>query len=252
MELGASASSIFGSPSASDILFVGVAEKSSPAQEAAISTIESHKREINRIRGYKLQLNTTEKQQLARIQTQIQEINVRINDGLARPDELDDRKDLFTDADRIIGKPIVEAEADEELAELAGAIEALLKPNLDNGRQAQVDRLERLKANFEAKITENPDNRTVAKQLQSVSLLISRLSPLRQVSQLSPAETRAYDDLVELVNERAGAKVELTVKEATRVAALQRSVSELQALLPEDFSQGPTSAEVARAYVRLS
>ena len=62
----------------------------------------------------------------------------------------------------------------------------------------------------------------------------------------------SYDDLVALVNERAGAKVELTVKEATKVAALQRSISELQSVLPPDSSGQPTAADVSRAYAPLS
>ena len=252
MDIGASASSIFGSTSATDVLFVGVAESTSPAQETARVTIESQKREINRIRGYKLQLSLTEKQQLARIQVEIQEINQKVNDGTARQDELDDRKELFNDADRIIGKPIVDAEADEVLAELAGGLEELLKPKLNNALAQQVERLERLKLTLEAKVVESPDNRTAAQQFQSAVATLARLSPLRDVAQLSVAETQVYDDLVEQINERAEAKVELQSRDAIRVAELQSSIARLEALLPADLSQQPSSADVARAYVRLS
>lgn len=251
MEIGASASSIFGSASGADILSVGVSAGVTPAQEAAQSTITAHQREINRIRGYKLQLTVAEKQKLAGLQVEIQEITQRVNQGIARLDELDTRTELYNEADRIIGKPIIDADADEELAELAGGLDALLEPKLDRARAKQVERLERYQDTLESRLTENPENRTVLQQLQSVSRLIAQQKPLRSVSELTPAEARAYDELVELVNERAGAKVELTVKEAKRVEELQRSISDLEALQPADIAQQPTPGQVARAYARL-
>ena len=259
MEIGVKATAIFGETAAAfgkasgqDLLAVGAASGGSSVQEAALTTIESHKREINRIRGYKLQLTVAEKQRLARIQVQIQEIDQRASDGLARADEFDTRKELLDDADRIIGKPIVDADADEELAELAGAIEALLQPKLDKARAQQVERLERIRDGLEERLLGNPGNRTLAQQCQSAANLVATLKPLREVAELSRAEARAYDDLVELVNARAGAKVELKAKDAIKVAELQSSISQLQAALPPDTTQQPTSADVARAYVRLS
>jgi len=261
MEIGASASSIFGNvssssifgdASASSIIGAGQSSGAGSVQEVAQTTVEAHRREINRIRGYKLQLTPSESQKLAKLQVRIQEIEGRVSAGTARADELDERKELFNEADRIIGKPIVDAEADEELAELASGIETLLLPKLPKAQADRVELLERLSANYEDKVVANPDNRTARQQLQTVTRLIAELQPRRPVSELSKAEVRSYDDLVQLVNERAGAKVELTAKEAIKVAALQRSISDLQSALPPDNSQQPSAAAVSRAYVRLS
>lgn len=261
MQIGASASSIFGNISSSSLFgdasassIIGAGQSSGPGSvgQVAQTTVEAHKREINRIRGYKLQLTPSDNQKLAKLQVRIQQIEARVGDGTARADELDERQELFKEADRIIGKPIVDADADEELAELASGIETLLLPKLPKAQADRVALLERLNTTYEDKVIANPDNRTARQQLQTVTRLIAELQPRRPVTELSKAEARSYDDLVALVNERAGAKVELTVKEATKVAALQRSISELQAVLPPDSSGQPTAADVSRAYARLS
>jgi len=242
---------IFGPASADALLSVGKSGAPTPEQKTAQVTIEAHKREINRIRGYKLQLTPAENQKLSKLQGKIQEINSRAAAGIARPDELEDRAELFREADRIIGKPTVDVEADLTLANLNEQIEALLQPKLDKATARRIESLERIKGQFEDRVAENPKNRTNLSQLQSISRIISELKPLRSVSQLSPAERKDYDALVEQVNAQAGAKIELTSKEAIRVADLQRSISELQSQLPPDASQQPTASAVARAYVRL-
>ena len=244
-------SSIFGPASADALLSVGKSAAPTPEQQTAQTTIESHKREINRIRGYKLQLTQAETLKLGKIQQQIQEIEAKASAGTARRDELEDRAELFREADKIIGKPTVDVEADTVLVNLNEAIDNLLQPKLDKATANRVESLERIKSKFEDRVADNPDNRTNLSQLQSISRIINELKPLRAVSQLSPGERKTYDDLVERVNEQAGAKIELSVKEALRVADLQRSISDLQSQLPPDASQQPTAQAVARAYVRL-
>ena len=231
---------------------VGKSAGATPAQQSAQSTITAQKREINRIRGYKLQLTPAENQQLSKIQQKIQEIGARAAQGIARADEFEDRAELFRQADEIIGKPTVDVEADTVLAKLNAAIETLLQPKLSKAVANRVETLERIKSTFEDKIADNPESRTNLSQLQSISRIITELKPLRPVSQLSQAERKTYDDLVQQVNDHAGAKIELSSKEAIRVADLQRSISELSSQLPPDASQQPTAAAVARAYVRLS
>ena len=259
MEIGASpsavfgnlsANSIFGSPSAESVFAAG-SSGSDQAGEIALVTIEAHRREINRIRGYKLQLTVPEKQQLAQIQVEVQEIQQRISSGTARDDELDDRKELLAEADRIIGKPTVDVEADQTLADLAGAIQTLLQPKLDPQKAKTVERLERIKDNLEAKLTANPESKTLLAQFQSAFKVLSDLAPLRDVKSLSQAEQRAYDLAVEAVNEHVGVKIELTAKEAIRVAELDASISQLQSLVPDTTGQ-PTASAVAQAYVRLA
>ncbi len=252
MEIGNSSSSGIQFASGADLFGIGAPGAASQVQEAATSTIEAQKREVNRIRGYKLQLSVAEKQKLAQIQVEIQEINQRAVDGLARPDELEDRIDLFAEADRIIGKPTVDLEADEVLADLAGVLDTLLQPRLDPARAKQVARIERVKDNLEARLNESPENRTLLQQFQSTLRIIAQLKPLRNVKELSPAEARAYDLAVEAVNDHVGVKIELSVKETRRVNDLENSIAQLQTLLPPDFSQRPTAAAVSRAYVRLA
>jgi len=234
------------------LLSIGKSAGATPEQETAQATITAQRREINRIRGYKLQLTPAENQKLSQIQQKIQQIESRASQGIARPDEFKDRAELFKEADRIIGKPTVDVEADTVLANLNAKIEALLQPKLDKALARRVESLERIKSNFEDKIAENPESRTNLSQLQSISRVIKELKPLREVSQLSQAERREYDDLVEQVNAHAGAKIELSSKEAIKVAELQRSISQLSSQLPPDASSQPTAAAVARAYVRLA
>ena len=234
------------------MLSVGKSAGATPQQQTAQATITAQKREINRIRGYKLQLTPAENQKLSEIQQKIQQIGTRASQGIARPDEFKDRAELFREADRIIGKPTIDVEADTALAKLNAEIEALLQPKLSKAVAKRVESLERIKSNFEDRIADNPESRTNLAQLQSLSRIITELKPLREVSQLSQAERRQYDDLVEQVNEHAGAKIELSSKEAIKVAELQRSISQLSSQLPPDASTQPTAAAVARAYVRLA
>lgn len=234
------------------MLSIGKSAGATPEQETAQATITAQRREINRIRGYKLQLTPAENQKLSQIQQKIQEIGSRAAQGIARPDEFEDRAELFREADRIIGKPTVDVEADTVLADLNAKIEALLQPKLPKAVAQRVESLERIKSSYEDKIAENPDSRTNIAQIQSLSRIITELKPLREVSELSQAERREYDELVQQVNDHAGAKIELTSKEAIKVAALQSSISQLSSQLPPDASTQPTAAAVARAYVRLA
>ena len=251
MEIGAKATDVFGSPRVESIFAVGVTAAPTPQQETARVSIIAQKREINRIYGYKLQLTPAENQRLAEIQEEVLEIERKASQGTARVDELDDRIELLAEADEIIGKPVVDVEADDTLAEYSQAVETLLHPKLDPTQLAQVERLERVKATIEENLGDNPESPTLLAQFQSVSALIDNLTPPRPVSALSKTERDLYDDLAELINDHVGVKLQLNAKEMIRVAELERSILQLQELLPPDISQQPTPQSVSLAYARL-
>lgn len=252
MEIGAKASDVFGSPKIESVFSAGQSAPPSPQQETARVAIIAQKREINRIHGYKLQLTPAETKRLTDIQDEIIEIERKASAGTARADELDDRLELLKEADEIIGKPTVDIEADDTLAEFAQAVDTLLQPKLDPTTLARVESLERVKATIEESLNKNPESATLLSQFQSVSAVIDNLTTPRLISSLSASERRMYDDLTELINEHTGEKIQLTAKEAIRVAELEKSILQLQELLPADAGQQPSSQAVARAYARLA
>lgn len=257
MEIGSSAfnffkrdaaESLFGSTSADTIIGAGLAGSNSSAQNALTMTIAA-KREINRIRGYKIELTLSEKQRLLDLQEKIKKIDVKINDGTVRPDELDDRIAFRDEADRIIGKPIVDVEADETLKEYNNLKLAILQPRLDPTLRKRIEFMERYKDTLEKELSFNPDRLSLQRAFRGIASQIDRLNPLRSPAQLRGQEIKAYDDIVELINNHAGAKVELTVAESRRVEALQKAISDFQSQVP-DLSQ-PTPQQAARAYTAL-
>lgn len=247
----ANAESLFGSASAQDVIAAGAAASGTSDQQSAQVIIKAHKREINRIHGYKLDLTPSELQRLRDLQEDIQEIQSKAAAGTVRQDELDDRIEFLEEADRILGKPIVDVEADETLAEYNNLRVSLLEPKLDGSRAKRVAFIERFKASLEAQINENPERHSLQLQFQSIDRQLKALKPLRSPTQLSKAESKAYDDIVGLINDHAGVKIELTVAEWTKVEALESSITKFQANLGPDPSQQPTAQAVANAYTAL-
>ena len=222
MEIGAKPTDLFGSPSVESMFTAGQSGGATPEQETARITIQAYQREINRIRGYKLELTPAENQRLRKIQEQVQQIKQKASLGTVRQDELDDR-----------------------LGELAGILEALLEPKLNPAVK------KRVKATVEERLTDNSTNATLRRQFQNVTAQIASIMTPRPITALSTAERNSYDDLAELINDAAGAKIQLTAKEARRVAELEESIISLQGQLGADPSQQPTAAAVSRAYTRL-
>ena len=251
MDINSAVSSIFGSGSAVTIFAANVTAGTTPAQQAAKTTIDSAKQEINRIRGYKLQLTPAEKGQLSKIQEKIQDINKKAAAGTVRQDELDDRAEYYLEADTIIGKPSSDVESDEILEAFRNKIDELLAPRLDRARANRLETLEKLKANLEEQISDNPKNRTAQLRFQNVSRQVSELTPSRPVHELSQSERVEYDNLVEQVNEYAGAKLVLNARDSIRVYNLEKTIQEMEGSLPPDPAGQPTSASVARAYARF-
>lgn len=197
----------------------------------ARATIDASQRQINRIRGYKIELSPANNAQLLKIQEEIQEIERKAAAGTVRSDELEDRLELFDDANRIIGKPVVDIEGDETLAQLSAGLDLIVKPNLPRAVQDRVDSLVRIKNTLEERLFKNPDSQTLKSQFQAISGLIQELTPPRPVESLSAAERREYDEQVELINAYAGAKVELQSDELIKVNKLQRTIGSMQKFL---------------------
>ncbi len=250
--LPATAESFFGSTSAESIISAGQSASGTGDQQSAKIIITAHKREINRIRGYKLDLTPADLQKLSKLQVKIQGIEAKAAAGTARADELDDRLEFLKEADLIIGKPIVDIEADDTLAEFNALKVALLEPKLDNATAKRVAFLQRFKDTIEQQINEDPERFSLQLKFQSVSGILNGLNPLRSPSQLSKAESKTYDDIVELINNHTGVKIELTAEESRKVAALESSIATFQGSLGPDPSQQPSAQAVANAYVALT
>lgn len=244
---------LFGSSSATSIFAVGLSASSNttPQQQIAQTTIDSSEREIKRIRGYKEQLTPAENQRLFKIQERIHEIETKATEGTIRPDEVEERSELYLEADAIIGKPSADVENDATLADYSSQIEELLAPKLNPSNAARLKRLENYRTSLQNSIADGDDTATTRNRLQGVIKQINDVNVPREVHTLSVSEQKQYDELVELVNNHAGAKLVLNAKESKRVYDLQQSISQLSSLLPADTSGQPTAAAVARAYTRL-
>ena len=248
----ASATDFFGGAPTESIFSAGIGAGASDSDIAAREIIASNEREINRIRGYKVQLTPTDNQRLKVLRTKIIELNEKANSATATELDFDKRKEFLAEADRILGKPSADVETDDILATLRKKIDDLLAPNLNPAVEKRVAVLEKLKSSFETQIARNIKSKTPQLQLQNVQRQIINLTPPRNVNELSKGEQREYNQLAELVNKHVGDKLVLGTREAIRVAELQTSINELKSSLPADTSGGPSAAAVARAYVRLA
>ncbi len=249
----AKATDFFGGRTADSVFSIGVSGGgATDSQLAAKAIIASNEREINRIRGYKVQLTPSDNQRLRVLRDKILTINERATNATASGKDFEDRIKYLAEADKILGKPSADIEADDILATLRKKIDDLLAPKLSPAVERRVKTLETLKASFEAKVARNVENRTPQLQLQNVTRQILKLTPARSISQLSVAEKREYDELARLTNLHVGDKLVLNSREAIRVADLQTSINSLKASLPPDTSGQPTAAAVARAYTRLA
>lgn len=241
--------SVFGASDASSFFAIGLSRGATEEQQAAKVSIDAAKTEINRIRDYKLRLTPAENKRLADIQEEIQQLDAKAANGTIRSDEIEDRSELFREADTIIGKPSAEVEADATLEGLRQQIDDLLAPKLQGTQARTLERLERVKVVLEEQLADGGGD-IIRQQFRNISRQIAELAPPRQVGELSLAEQRQYEELVEEVNNYAGAKLVLNVQESIRVANLERAINDLSSSLPPDQSSQPTSAEVARAYAR--
>jgi len=248
----AKATDFFGGRTADSVFSIGVSGGgATKAQLAAKAIISSNEREINRIRGYKIQLTPSDNQRLRVLRDKIITINEKATSATASTKDFENRIKFLAEADKILGKPSANVEADDILATLRKKINDLLAPKLSRSVARRVKVLETLKASFTAQVERNTKSRTPQLQLQNVSRQILKLTPARSVSELSVAERREYDQLASLTNLQAGEKLVLNARESIRVADLQNSINSLKSSLPPDTSGQPTAAAVARAYTRL-
>lgn len=246
----ASVSDIFGGGSFDTIFSIGLSGGGNEGQQAAKVAVEAAQTEINRIRGYKVRLTPSDKQRLSKIQEEITAIDQKARDGTVRSDEIETRSELFREADEIIGKPSAEVEADETLEGYRQQIDDLLAPRLDGSKQRRLETLERVKANLETQISEGDESGITRNRLVNINKQITELTPPRRIQDLSTSEKTEYNRLVQQVNDYAGAKLVLNVRESVRVFNLQKTIDDLSASLPPDPSSQPTAASVARAYAR--
>ncbi len=246
------ATSIFGGGSASSVFSFGLQGGASDAQIAAQEVVNATQKEINRIRGYKVQLTPAENKRLDEIQADIEKITQKTLNGSARPDELDDRELLFLEADTIIGKPSAGVEIDDTLTDLRDKIDEVFSPRLTPPQEKRLATLHTLLETFEDKLADDNTNVNTIRQLQNINRQIDAIDVPRKITELSVTEKLEYDRLVEETNEHAGAKLLLDSSESTRVQFLQETIDKMSGLLPADPASQPTAAAVARAYSRLA
>ncbi len=249
----AKATDFFGGRSADSVFSIttGGTGGATEVQLAAKDIIASNEREINRIRGYKVQLTPSDNQRLRVLKGKIVDINERTTNATASEKDFENRIKYLAEADKILGKPSADVEADDILATLREKINDLLAPKLNPATERRVKVLETLKDSFASQVERNTNSRTAQLQVQNVVRQIRALTPSRAVSELSVGERREYDELARLTNLHVGEKLVLNSREAIRVANLQTSINSLQSSLPADTSGQPTAAAVARAYTRL-
>ncbi|MCG8445125.1 MAG: hypothetical protein MI753_05325, partial [Hyphomicrobiales bacterium] len=116
-----------------------------------------------------------------------------------------------------------------------------------------LESLRSLKAALEAQIADGNSSNAVTSQFTNVVRQIDSLVPARLQSELSPAERREYDALVEQANEIAGTEVLQDSRTQQRIEELQESIDTLQgqlASLPAT-QFAPSASEVAGAYARV-
>ena len=249
--MAVSATSIFGGGSAVSVFSATVSGGATDAQQAAQVVVDASKQQINRIRGYKVQLTPAENKRLEDIQSQILKINEKASNGTVRQDELDDQGELFLEADIIIGKPSATVENDDVLDGLREKIDAVLAPRLTPQQQDRLDTLNTLLTAFEERLADDSSNVVAIRQVQNVQKQIAQIDVLRKVTELTVSERAEYDALVDEANAHAGAKLLLNSRESARVQALEETIQQMSGLLPADPAGQPTAAAVARAYTRL-
>lgn len=247
-----SATSIFGNGNASSIFASGVSAGATPAQQAAQVVVDASNRQIKQIRGYKTQLTPADNKRLNEIQQEIVKINQKASDGTVRQDELEDRSELYVEADFIIGKPAAGIENDDFLDDINEKIADLLTRRLTPQQENRLDTLNNLKANYEAQLEEESGNVNAIRQIQNITYQINQIDVPRQVSELSVSEKSQYDDLVEQANDYAGVKLLLNATESIRVQHLQETIDSMAGSLPADPASQPTASAVARAYTRFA
>ena len=251
--MAVTASSIFGDSagSATSIFAAGKSGGATDAQIAAKTVVDASKQEINRIRGYKPLLTPAENKRLGEIQTEITKLNEKAANGTLRTDEIEDRAELFLEADTIIGKPSANVENDDFLDGIREQIDDLLAPRLTPQQENRLETLNTLLAGFEERLAEDNTNVVAIRQVQNIQKQIANIDVPRLVSQLSVSEKQEYDALVEQANEHAGAKLLLNAQESVRVQNLEETIERVSSSLPASAAGQPTAASVARAYARL-
>ena len=245
------ATSVFGGGNATSIFSATVTSGATEAQQAAQVVVDAAQQQINRIRGYKLRLTPADNKRLEEIQAEIVKINEKAANGTVRDDEIEDRAELYLEADTIIGKPSAGVENDDTLDEIRKQIDEILLPRFTPQQEDRLNVLNSLLETFEDRLAEDSTNVVVIRQVQNIQKQIANIEVPRLVSQLSVSERAEYDALVEQANDHAGAKLLLNARESARVQALEETIEQMASQLPADPASQPTAASVARAYSRL-
>ncbi|VAW15475.1 hypothetical protein MNBD_ALPHA09-1310 [hydrothermal vent metagenome] len=190
-------------------------------------TLKAMERDIKRLQGLKVDITPADAKQLAKLQDEIQRIEARAGPEGLSTSEIEDRAEAYRGAFKILGKEFVDLEKDDTLKNLSKAVDKLLEPPLLGEKKQRLERLRRLSNNLEVAFIGGNRSTTLMTQLVNVQKQISDLVPPRLISELSPTDKRAYDLLVEKVNERAGVEMILPANKRERIEKIQAAMAQL-------------------------
>jgi len=245
-----SGSQLFGAADASAI-FNGPSDAT--MREAVRASLKGLDRELNRLLGFKSDFTPAQQKRLDVLKAEIAKIEAVGKEKGLDPNDAKRRAERYQEAYRIMGKDFVDVGTDPELEVLANAIDTLLEPKLQGAKKQRLERLRKLEENYLEALGRSPTSETLRRQLRNAKVQIGKLIPPRQIKELSLAERREYDALVEQINAAAGTEYQLDSKKRIRADQIRASMAELEVQASElgvDQS-GPTGAEVARAYSRF-
>lgn len=225
--MAVSAASIFGNiqltRSATDIFALNGATSVDANQVIA----KGLKREIDRLQGYKVDIQPADARRLADLQTRISRLDANAGANGLTPDQLEDRTELYRKAYEILGKPYVDLDKDPALKDLVGQVDILLEPKLNPARQKRLENLRKLQENYIIQFNRGNTSKMLASRIANVQQQIRALTPPRQIKELNFEERASYDKLVDQINRRAGQEYLMPAAKREKAERLQETMASL-------------------------
>lgn len=187
--------------------------------------------EIDRTLGYRTDLSITEKQKLADLQGEIEQLNQFAQARSLSSEELKERGDLYVEAYTILGKDYVDVAADEFLTGKTEELSELMARKPVGEEAKRLARLETMVENITNRVDEMGESGAdiYYAQLKSLSNSIRLLTAPRDITELSRDEIRQHDELAEEINSYAGEELQIDSEKRFKIARLQETMRAIQA-----------------------
>ena len=230
--MGAKATDLFGDNSSSvdNIFAANVAATSTLTVDTSEIITKGLQDQIDRLQGFRTNLSVAEKQQLAKYQQKIADINDTASGRILTADEIADRADAYLASYEILGKEYKDFTNDTFMTTKSAELDDLIatKP-----RGAEAKRLERLQSVYDHLMASANDRETdppesLITQIRTVNRQIAQLTAPRPISSLSREELRQHDALVTEINDHAGYELELNSKKKLQIERLQNTIEQMQ------------------------